>query len=326
MEAKIALNTPKNTVASIPALLGFKPKDSVVVLFMADNILRLTARQDDVVLDRGEQLSEFIFGLCDEHEFTSFLIVNFGTKESDFRRIAGDIDTLCDDESANRPAMIDAIHVWPDGTFISTISPEAETDRVTDRDRESNALAAARVINGDDIAESREDIVNEISMGDGSSDEYASALESAAKLAPDVIADYRWKAYDFAVSVFDSAEPDVKDLMVLVVMSSTDVKLRDAFIRRMAELKDTRPLRSHLVHAARLMPERDAPVIMTMIGVASFLSGDGLRASIAFDKALEVQSDYVLADLMSRSVNASISPDVWRELLLSVPLEKTLGV
>lgn len=67
-------------------------------------------------------------------------------------------------------------------------------------------------------------------------------------------------------------------------------------------------VRSRLVELARLVPEELIPPTLTLVAHLAWWSGDGTVAGIALERALEVDPDYRLADLMSGLLSHGVRP------------------
>jgi hypothetical protein len=327
MDTPISLNTPKNTIAAIPSMLGHHPKDSVVVLFMEDNILKLTSRMDagDVLPVEGD-LTSFVFEVCKRHDFTSVIVVHFGSREILFANAMKVLDERC--ETGEGPALIDAMIVHEDGRFRSVAEHVGHLpyDSISMEDYQSSVVAMGSVMHGNTILGSRDEVTNEFRMAKRTNKVHKEGKSVADELlgaAADTI-DYRWSAYHFGVKVLDDDEASPSDILALGLIAQEDVKVRDAYIRHVSTKEDPRAIRSKLMSALPHMPEKQAAALLTLVAVSSYAAGDGMRASIALEKCLSIDDGYRLAQLMDRSIQQAVPPQVWVQVIQSMTLEETL--
>lgn len=322
---KVMLNTPKNTLAAIPGLLGFYPENSVVILFMEDNALMLTTRANDTeMLSSNDTFSGYINNLCELHGFTSVITAYYGEMVDEYSEAVRHFAELC--ETSDGPALIDSLIVRPDGSFTAVDGEEDGSGVLTAQDYESSPVVAAVVLGGGQVSRTRQEIVNEVKTAKRTNKLHKEASVLAAELRaskPELV-DYRWAAYRFGTAVVDDPEPVVTDVLALGLMLN-DVKVRDAMVHHIVTQEDRRAIRARLMSALPHMPERDAAPLLGLIGVASYSYGDGLRAIVAAEKCLEIDADYGLAALLVKTVEASVPPRDWIDIVTSMTLEEVIS-
>jgi hypothetical protein len=74
----------------------------------------------------------------------------------------------------------------------------------------------------------------------------------------------------------------------------------------------------------RRLPEPLDAAPATLLAVSAWLRGDGAMARIALDRALDSQPDYALADLLSRAMDAGLSPRDLRAMVAGTQAELAL--
>jgi hypothetical protein len=320
----VTLDTPKNTIAAVPSLIGHYPKDSVVVMFLDENKLALTSRMEaDESLASEEHLWQFVSRVCASNGFTSVIVIHFGDMVDAYSQSVAYLSERCDQEEG--PALIDALIVDPEGNYRS-IDSDAESGKITRDDYQTSAVSIGYIVEGAQIAESRDDIVAELQMSKRTNKIHkeATAIATGLRKSKEKIIDYRWAAYHFSAAVLDDPSPDVIDVLALGVMAQEDVKVRDAIVYHIVKSSDPRAIRAKLVQGLRHMPERQAPAMLTIMGVSSYVYGDAMRAGIAAEKCLEIDGNYALAQLMDAAIQRSVPPNVWGELVSSMTIEEVL--
>jgi hypothetical protein len=325
MEA-VTLNTPKNTIASIPALLGFMPEASVVVLFFQDNRLTLTARADeDTMLAEIDELTSFCMSLSELHNFTSFIVVYFGDDTQSFMASVSILEETCNTREAS-PALIDAMHIGSDRKFFSITEGERiEGGSITEEDYTSSAVAMGVVLSGNKIAASREELEAEITVPKKGGKPFEDAQRVVEGIKGDkALKDYRWAAYTFGTAVLDGDEFEIEDVIAMGLMAE-DVNIRDAYLHHVASLSDPRVVGERFFSALSRMPEDHAPPLLSMAAITSFLCGDGARASMAASRALSIDDGYALARLMIASLASAMPPDQWRDAVRELDIEGVLS-
>lgn len=117
----------------------------------------------------------------------------------------------------------------------------------------------------------------------------------------------------------DDVTPQAVDLPLLLA-SLADKRVRDTVIWDILHAPTSAWARA----AERLVPivRRAAPSSVaapaTILSLLRWQLGDGTRALIAVDRALDDEPDYVFAELISRMIASGMSPAYWREGLLGL--------
>ena len=319
----VTLDTPKNTIAAIPALIGHYPKDSVVIMFLDENKLSLTSRIDAKdSLELKEYLWTFISNVCFHNNYTSVIVIHFGERVDQYAEAIAHLSALCDEYEG--PALIDALIVDNEGNYRS-IDSDAEGGKMTKDDYQTSAVSIGCIVGGSHIADSRDEIADEIKTAKRTNKIHKEATTIADGLmkSKEEVIDYRWAAYHFSTAVLDDPSPSVVDLVALGIMAQ-DVKVRDAIVHHIVKSGDPRGIRSKLMQGLQYLPERQATALLAMVGVSSYVSGDGMRASMAVDKCLEIDGNYALAALMDAAIHRAVPPSVWGELVGSMTIEEVL--
>jgi len=97
-----------------------------------------------------------------------------------------------------------------------------------------------------------------------------------------------------------------------VTIALSDKLLRDQLLVRLSD-PDAEALRRLLTAVARRAQPHDDAAVSTLVGYAAYVDGSGLIASAAFDRALQSDPDYVMAQYLDTMLQNQVSPDEVRE-------------
>ena len=322
---RVRLRTPGDLVASLPALLGYHARHSIVLVVLggAPTVVHLTMR-----LDLPEDADEvtwravaecFAGGVSRTEAHHAMLVVLDGDADST-RALAGAVREALEPLGVELP---DAI-VVADGRYRSVTCSDDTCCPPGGRPVPgSSALAAAAVTQGRVIHADRE--------------------EMAAQLAPPDPAGQR-RAERVAALLLTTADhgsigledDQVRDLLDRCCEQAGRAELRLvdavrlALLVRVAELRD-RAYRHMLdvgpqVHrqlwssVCRQVPPTISAVPLAMAALASYLDGDGGMANVAIERACEVDDTHPSVTLVRDVVHAVIRPrDVRDALARSLP-------
>ena len=106
----------------------------------------------------------------------------------------------------------------------------------------------------------------------------------------------------------------------------SDIRMRDAFLRILFDDSMLRPkVRATLITCVARASEKDIPALATVLAGCAWLDGNGALASVALNRALDVDPSYSLARLLNRAITAGVPPSVWSDSLEAVSYEECLA-
>jgi Domain of unknown function (DUF4192) len=343
-ERVIRIDDTGELAAALPVLVGFRPRESVVLVALGGpdgRRVRLTARVDIPPTQHARQLAGMLAARL-AHERPEAAVLAVVSEASDVaalpdapaseaalqhrelphRTLVHELLLALD---AHEVPLREALLVRA-GRWWSYDCPQAccAPGAGTPVPGGTSALAAASVVAGQVVARDREELELRIArtgaaqaaaMGatvDAVGEELAELVLHSGR---DVAADRYAEWVDAAVARCGAAGTRLSDHDVArVVWGLRDVRVRD---RALGLALDPRAGAAELLWAecTRRAPEPLDAAPATLLAVSAWLRGDGAMARIALDRALDSQPDYVLADLLSRGMDAGLGPRNLRSMV-----------
>lgn len=336
---EIILAGPDSIAASVPYILGFTPRESLVVMWLRGSVVRLTMRVD---LPPEESSSKDWVDLVVGHSQPDdgviiCVIAKFGSgTDADVRQLPSRalVTDLISGLEAIPCRLHDALLV-NDSHWWSYLCEELECCPATGTpiDESTATEVAARfalvgvaslpdresvlAVCADDplrrkSMEPRVRLIRKVRTR---------RISSAADPHAEIEA---WRDEAIAHSLAHLAnqpgarserEEATADAATLDALG--DIRVRDTVLWEIAQ---ARALDSHAAFesAARILraaPARLVAPIGTLAAILAWLNGDGVRAGAALDRVREADPDYVLADLLWQSLRAGLPPASWREMM-----------
>ena len=321
-------------VAGMPHLLGFVPEDSVIVVALGDEPNKPVIATMRVDLPRGEDVAarDALVDWIDQpmaHATgaSSALRVFIWTahterEDDDFLRRINDAlqaRTGLASESAIVVAHPESTQppTWRTVTQDDEHHRSPEAHQVTEADRQ-RALALFAVgerspAPSRGVLESELDPVSQAGQWHHPpSDVDDEAFEVAVAHAMAVLHGHIVPV-GIDLSLLTSALMDVQVRDTVIHDLMTDPKRRWAVA---AEV---------LATAVRLIPDRSRAPLATCLAILRWQMGDGSRAMIAVDAAIDADSEYALAHLVGGCVSSGLHPEVWRRDLEALPRRVCAG-
>jgi hypothetical protein len=120
-------------------------------------------------------------------------------------------------------------------------------------------------------------------------------------------------AVTHAVSVLRAGEALSAADLVLLGTGLTDKRVRDTVMWDLLRVVDSgwQSAARVLTMAVREVPPAFVPPLATCLAIVRWQLGDGARASVALERALSVDPEYSLAQLVDRCVGGGLHPSEW---------------
>jgi Domain of unknown function (DUF4192) len=348
-EYTVRLGDPGDLAAALPHLMGFPPRESIVLVGLggrSGSRVGLTLRVDIPPPDSAARLARAVAARLDT-DGPDAAVLAIVSEAPDVPAYPDAPDGLWD--GTDRPAdlphrqltwhltvaltaygiplrevlLVRAGRWWSYGCSEPCCGPGAGTPvpgGVTE-------LAAASVAAGQVVAASREDVQARIARCDGPSAESmaaavlrigTSAAEVAATAGRDALAERYWDWITAAVTACGAA-PDAPrpadDDVARVAWALRDALVRDRALGLCVGARADVAERLWTECTRRATPPLDAAPA-TLLAVSAWLRGDGALARIALDRALDSDPDYALAGLLSRGLDGCLPPRDLRAMIV----------
>lgn len=323
----VALRSPDALLASLPYLIGFTPRDSVVVVWLRGAGIVLTQRIDwPAGGGRAKHREAWLGALLaptattDADEVVVVLVGPATDRDAELMptaELAGWIEDGC--RQASLPVR-DLLHLhgvaWRSLLCVDEGCCPPSGRAVDDSVRV--AVAAEFTAAGQAPLDDRADVVASLSTDDATVALLAGQV-AAARRPDDGIEEWRDRTIEGLLRAVDGApdQPVGEAGCALAIAGLRDVRVRDTALWEITMRGDSARDRALvlLITALRGCERADAPAVATTLAVVAWLLGDGARAAIAIDRALAIDPQYSLAILMQRSLAAGLPPRHWVEAM-----------
>lgn len=317
----ITLSGPAAVVAALPRLLGFVPAESLVIVWIADERVALTQRVD---LPSGG-IDDYVGTVVTtaRHAAPDAAVVVLVTGREDPLHLEL-VDAIEEALAAADVDCRDVLRVHGDRYWSYRCMGDccpAEGRLVDDEVR-----AAVEAALDAEPASSREALAASL----GPDPHVVSRLEpriidleeslDTELAAPGraLLESWRDRQIERLSVQLAAGEALDDDAWCELLVSLGDVRVRDTLLWELARAIDHGPQLSLLTSGIRAAPEGYVAPVATMLALTAWLAGDGARASIALDRALEDDPDYALAILASRSLHSGMPPESWRGMMTAM--------
>lgn len=313
----VTITQPEHLIHAVPYLLGFHPKESVVLIWVRAGSIVLTQRFDigdlaptsllQSAADRVAATDVFICVFRDDQPDEEFL--------QGVKALAGTFDSV-----------IDALVVFGD-RWTSALCSErccSVNGRIIDP-QVGDEIAVEFIAQGVNVLPSRQDLLEEISLDDVCV-LMAPEFEGEPISTQDEVKDYVARIVQCWRQIpepFDGHT--LPDQVLLHVHAFRSTAVRDDLLCLLAELptSNLRPISAMLSGVLRATPDGPAAAdIASTLAIVHWLIGDGARAWVSLDRALAIEADHSLANLVSRALTVGLPPSTWRSFLTQVNVDR----
>ena len=320
----LALQSPDALVSSLPYLVGFRPEESLVLIWIAERRLLLTQRMDLPVGQPSTDYLSVIWG----HEAARaadelIVIVASGTDahESLVEAVGQEADGRGIDV---RDVLVVRGPRWRSLLCRDTLCCPAE-GRLVDPGTASR-IAAEFAVLGVAPRRNREEVEREVRRDEDRAAAVAPAIDEALRrIAIEDREAWRDAEADRLGDMLAQADlellPDIA--LASLIVGLTDVRVRDTLLWEWVQLDADRLRDAHalLMRATRLAPAELTAPVATCGGVLAWLLGDGARALISVEHALDADGGYSLALLVRTALRAGLPPTLWRDSMWALSRE-----
>lgn len=325
---RLTLSSPDAFLAAVPHLLGFPPRDSVVLVGLAGDgsgreSIRLTQRFDrpgaGVAGDDLDAMARMAVDPMVASGSTSVIVAVFGD-ENPSRDGLLPAESLVDGlvESLDEGGLWvkDALYTdgasrWSYGCENPACCP-IEGAPIPDELR--TMIAAEFAGAGAAMSPSRQALVDEFTPNPDGIARVAPLLPSQAVPA-DGVEDWRDAAIERIAGLREDPAPSPETLAV-VLAGLRDIRVRDTVLWDLAQDgTDHASSISGLTIALRSAPEGHVAPVATTLAIQHWSRGDGARANACLDRAAGDDPTYSLASMVGTAISRGLPPTTWTDVM-----------
>lgn len=305
------LNRPSALIAALPAMLGFVPEDSLVVVTLANGLVEAILRRDLDDLDHPESaalaaLAEVLApGPADA---VIALVISASLDERAAGDIIGRLAKHLDWQGISLIAGHTVDRVAPGGWWrcYDGCGAGGPVD-----DPQCSPLTAAAVLAGRTVHRRREDLVALIAPTDTRrTAALADSLRRSSRGQGDQAAADRRAVNRVMRAACRTAEfrPLSNRDLLAIARSLTVVRVRDTVCALAVGVLAADVERLWLA-LSRLLPAPWRAETLVLLGFSAYVRGDGPLAGVALDSALTAQPDHRLGQLLMSALHTAMRPD-----------------
>jgi hypothetical protein len=328
------LNKPGNLIAAIPAVLGFVPEKSLVLVTVDGGEMGCVMRVDlsDEVFDTVDQLAEVAAASAPEAAIAVIVDEDGATCRmcrDEHREL---IDALCDALSA------EGIRLWA-AHVVDRVEAGGRWhcadgcgNNGTIEDPSASPMAAAAVLDGRRLYTRRAELQEVIAVADPVRTatlrrvvtDAAASFDGDRRPADEARADVRHAMAAAADAVEGRCPPDAD--LVRLACGLTDSRVRDT-LYALAVGRDAASAESLWALLSRTLPEPWRLEALVLLAFSAYARGDGPLAGVSLEAALRCDSEHRMARMLDQALQTAMRPEQIRELALTgYRMAKQLGV
>lgn len=352
-DCAVCVDEPGEVIAAVPAMIGFPPERSLVVLVLRsapgrgdgaiiDAVVRFDLDQDGGRRKlRAGMVAQCVLQICAHDDVAEVLVVVVDERAVEPARRGSEVGERCG--TGRFEVLIDslgrrlAVHdialagAWatraiePQGNWWSLFGPDR---RGVLPDPATSVVALSHVLDGRQIRGSRAELTALVAVDAEVRDQVAAVLDSAVSVARDRYAravrrgdpsDYSRQALDYVLWQISNTESGVQ--LMVPELAELAAALRDRAVR---DTMFALAVGDHAVAAeglwaalTRALTGRDRAEAAALLGYSAYVRGDGPLAGIALEAALDSDPDHPLATLLETSLMIGMRPEQLRRLARS---------
>lgn len=313
--ARLRISSAADTLAVIPYLLGFHPRESVVAMVLQGNQVKLTARLPLEILERPDELNCRLAQMAGMYPNAAWLLA--GYCEDRERAIASVEEVLGHLEDAQVCEVLDAL-VVSQGRFWSLLCDDESCCPPEGQilDAVNSPIAVQAIIHGLQALPDRDDLVERVRPPRGW------AARAATERMNDAFVLIRQLGFSRAEEFFDElldrgladpltlTEDELAALAAMVFFAS----LRDIGLRRIHRFDAERHVELWQT-VVRATPREFQPAVLGVLGLASWVSGDGAMQVVCLERGAKIAPGHSLMALLEEINRMAAPPSLWEQVL-----------
>lgn len=333
----VRISDPGTLISSVPALLGFHPRRSLVAICLAGTSVGAVMRHDLVLDEPGHAggVMDLVleqFAAVAVREGADRMLVVVVDDRIPPRARAADLAgyaTIADGfrELLHRSAIeLSAVHVCSRIEAGAPWQDLAGANRGILPDPTASAVAAAQVLEGRAIRGSREELEAVVDPASPDVQELIADLIDTARedgtrgvaltraAADPEQADREGLEYVLTrIAQHDSGDEISPEECAELALALENLTVRDSLLALSAGAQAD-AAEQMWVHLARTLPDPERAEPLTLLGYSAYLRGDGPMAGVALCAALAADPCHRLAGLLDDALQAGIRPTALRDL------------
>ena len=326
---RLTLSSPDALLAAIPHLLGFPPRDSVVLVGLAADgggreSIQLTQRFDRPSDDLpGEELARIArkvaapMRACGSSSVIVAVFADERPTEQGLLPSTAFVDELVDALDEGGVWVSDSLYTdgaarWSYGCENPSCCPTAGAP-IADELR--TMVAAEFAGAGAAMASSRQALAGEVAADPARIEQVAAHLHARLQAASGDLEGWRDEAIEQIARLRSDPSPSPEALGA-VVAGLRDVRVRDTALWDLAMDPDASGnVVSGLTMAVRSAPPGHVAPVATVLAIQHWTRGDGARANACLDRAGVDDPDYSLAAMTGASMSSGLPPSSWADVM-----------
>lgn len=327
----VKLATPEDVIGSIPAVVGFHPSESLVVMCMRGERKRqdLTMRYDLPSPEHEPSIAVDVAARAIARDACGVMIVCFTEAPDEGTRLPR--QALVDETTRElgrhgigylHLLLVRAQHWWSyDRDHMNPLDGTPLPDELTGPAAEVEALTAlgGRVVRPDREHLERS-VRGPVALREVALDQryreavkiFAGELEAHGH---EGVRSRTLELTDTLLGRFESGRAELDDAEACrALVGFSDVLARDAVIGWGVDDEDRRPLLGLLTALAQRALDADAAPICAMLAGVGYLDGDGALGNVAIERALRSDPGYSLARLLDTALQSPVDPHKFRAI------------
>ena len=325
---RLTLSSPDAFLAAVPHLLGFPPRDSVVLVGLSEDgsgreSIRLVQRFDrpEANLDDVELtgLARAAAAPMRAAGSSSVIVAVFGEENPTVSGVMPSmtlVDALVEELDDAGMWVKDTLYTdgasrWSYGCDNPDCCPIAGAP-ISDELR--TMMAAEFAVAGAAMAPSRQALVDEVAVDQSRVDQVGRELASLGVPAGELEA-WRDKAIGEIAALRAEPNPSPESL-AHVLAGLRDIRVRDTALWELAhDDRGHANVVSALTMAVRSAPEGFVAPAATALAIQHWTRGDGARANACLDRAAADEPDYSLAQMAGTAIGRGLPPSSWTDVM-----------
>jgi len=305
----VKLREPGDLVAIVPYLLGFEPAESLVTLLVRGGRVRLTARIDLPPPGQVDPLARYLHDLVRQQGPEQVLLLIYSRAGAAARTLGEALAERLAPHGLTEALLVDDQRWWS-----LTCAQECCPAEGTPYDRSTHPLAAEAVYAGLAVLPDRESFGALVAgPADADLDRLAAcAAVELAGLSPDL--DARRQAIQHLVEDYLAEPRSLGDAECCRFAAlAADVHVRDVAWAAITSSQAGDHVELWRQVIARTVPPL-APGPVCLLGMAAWVSGNGVLLNFCIDKVVELGPGYTMTGLLADIAVRAVPPSCWETM------------